>query len=62
MDDPAVFTELARNNLRVTTQQTINVITIILESFGGLPSVNDVDIDTFPKIPIMQIMPEWLRK
>ena len=41
MDDPSVFTNVARNILGVTTQLTIDVITKVLESFGDLLSVND---------------------
>ena len=49
MDNPAVFTNLVRNTLRVNTQRTIGVIKNFLESFGGLLVVNDGDIDTFVK-------------
>ena len=47
MDDPAVFTNFTRNTLGVTTQRTIDVITNVLESFGGSLSVNDAVIDNF---------------
>ena len=42
-----VFTDFARNTLGVTTQQTIEVITNFVESFGGLLAVNDRYIGTF---------------
>ena len=54
MDNPAVFTNLVRNTLRVNTQRTIGVIKNFLESFGGLLVVNDGDIDTFSNIPILR--------
>ena len=47
--DPPVFTNLVINTHRVTTQQTIDVITNFAESFGDLLEVNDVYIDTFFK-------------
>ena len=49
MYDKAVFTRFLRNTLRVTTQQTIYIITSFVESFGDLLAVNDGDIDTFVK-------------
>ena len=49
MDDPEVFTNFVRNTLRVTTNQTIDLITNFMESFGGLLAVNDGVIDTFVK-------------
>ena len=49
MDDPAIFTGLTINILRVTTQKTINIIMNFVESFGDLLAVNDGDIDTFVK-------------
>ena len=49
MDDPAVFSDFVRNNLVVTTQWTIDVITNFLGYFGELLAVNDGDIDTFVK-------------
>ena len=33
MDDPAVFADFVRNSRRVTTQQTIDIITNFVESF-----------------------------
>ena len=53
MDDTEVFTNFVRNTLWVTTQQTIVVITNFMESFGDLLAVNDGDIDTFSKLPIL---------
>ena len=47
--DPAVFSNFVRNTLRVTTQQTIDVITISVEYFGDLLAVNDGYIDIFVK-------------
>ena len=49
MDDPAVFSDFVRNNLVVTTQWTIDVITNVLGYFGELLAVNDGDIDNFVK-------------
>ena len=49
MDDPAVFSYFTRNTLIVTTQQTIDIITNFVESFGDLLAVNDGDIETFVK-------------
>ena len=33
MDDPAVFADFVRNSRRVTTQQTIDIITSFVEPF-----------------------------
>ena len=60
VDDPAVFDNFVINNLGVTTQQTIDVTTNILESFGELLAVNDGDIDKSSRIPIQKKMPERL--
>ena len=49
IDDPEVFTDFVRNNLRVTTQQKNDVITNFVESFWYLLAVNDGYIDTFIK-------------
>ena len=54
MDDPALFTNFVRNTLGVNTQQIINAITNLVESFWGLLVVNDGDIDTFSNIPILR--------
>ena len=57
MDDPEVFSDFARNTLRVTTQRTIDVIKNFVESFGDLLAVNDGEIDNFSRIPILKIIP-----
>ena len=62
MNYPLVFTDFVRNTLGVTTHKTIDVITKFMESFQGLLYVNDRDIDTFSRIPIMRIMPEPLHR
>ena len=62
MDDPAVFTDVVNYTLSVTTQRTIYIMTNLVESFGYLLTMNDEYIDTFSKIPIMQIMPERICK
>ena len=49
MDDSVVFIDLVRKTLRFTTQQTIDIITNCVESFGGLLAVNNGDIVTFFK-------------
>ena len=49
VDDPEVFNNFVRKNLIVNTQQTIDVITNVVEYFGYLLVVNDRDIDTFVK-------------
>ena len=60
MDNPEVFTDLLRNTLGVTTQKTIDVITNFVGSFGGLLSVDDIDIDNFVKDTHSGIMPYQL--
>ena len=62
MDYPAELTNFVINNLGVTTQQTTYVITKFVESFGYLLAVNYGDINIFSRIPILRIMPEWLKK
>ena len=49
MDDPAVFTNFVKITHGVTTQQTIDVNAIFVESFGGFIAVNVRDIENFVK-------------
>ena len=62
MDDPAVFIDLRRNTIGVTTHQTIDAIMKLLESFRDFLAVNDGYIETFSRMPILQIMTERLRR
>ena len=49
MDDPAVFTNFARNTISVTTHKKVDAITNFVEPFGDFLMVNNVDIDNFIK-------------
>ena len=62
MDDPAVFIDLRRNTIGVTTHQTTDAIMKLLEYFRDFLAVNDGYIETFSKMPILQIMTERLRR